>query len=283
MNLSTRAMLVALNISQWTAKKISKKGTEEICQKHNTNSSWAKANKTLVADEELKKIASIANEARTYHYSMTLPWSDSGQRILPAKAYFDYTQAMYSFSNQFFSQVDSFTMIYPDLKEEARKMLNGLFEEKDYPDSLNIRKKYKFETVIDPMPEAGDFRVSLTDADTARIKAEIEERTNERVREAMTDLWTRLFEVVTHIREKLSQPDAIFRDTLIDNARDLCKILPKLNIGNDQKLESLSERVRTEIALLSPEILRNNKDVRKETAQKADEIFNLMASYMGEN
>jgi hypothetical protein len=283
MNLSTRAMLVTLNISQWTAKKLSKKGTEEICQKHNTNSSWAKASKTLVADEELKKIASIANETRTFHYSMTLPWSDSGQRILPAKAYFDYTQAMHSFSNQFFSQVDSFTMIYPDLKEEARKMLNGLFEEKDYPDSLNIRKKYKFETVIDPMPEAGDFRVSLTDADSARIKAEIEERTNDRIREAMADLWTRLFEVVTHIREKLSQPDAIFRDTLIDNARDLCKILPKLNIGNDQKLESLSERVRTEIALLSPEILRNNKDVRKETAQKADEIFNLMTSYMGEN
>lgn len=283
MNLSTRAMLVTLNISQWTAKKISKKGTEEICQKHNTNSSWAKANKTLVADEELKKIAAIANEARTYHYEMTLPWSDSGQRILPAKAFFDYTQAMHSFSNRFFSQVDSFTMIYPDLKEEARKMLNGLFEEKDYPDPLNIRKKYRFETVIDPMPESSDFRVSLTDADTARIKAEIEERTNNRIKEAMADLWNRLFEVVTNIRERLSQPDAIFRDTLIENARDLCKILPKLNIGNDQKLESLSERVRKEIAILSPEILRNNKLVRKETAEKAQEIFDLMSSYMGEN
>lgn len=283
MNLSTRAMLVTLNISQWTAKKLSKKGTEEICQKHNTNSSWAKASKTLVADEELKKIASIANEARTYHYSMTLLWSDSGQRILPAKAYFDYTQAMRKFSDEFFDQVDKFTFIYPDLKEEARKMLNGLFEEKDYPDSLNIRKKYKFETIIDPLPESTDFRVLLTDADTARIKAEIEDRTNARIKEAMADLWTRLFEVVTHIREKLSQPDAIFRDTLIDNAKELCGILPKLNIGNDQKLESLSNRVQNEIASLSPDILRNNKDVRKETAQKADEIFNLMASYMGEN
>jgi hypothetical protein len=283
MNLSTRAMLVTLNISQWTAKKISKKGTEEICQKHGTTAQWAKASKTLVADEELKKIASIANEARTYHYSMTLPWSDAGQRILPAKAFLDYTQAMRKFSDEFFDQVDKFTFIYPDLKEEARKMLNGLFEEKDYPDSLNIRKKYKFETIIDPLPESTDFRVSLTDADTARIKAEIEERTNERVREAMADLWTRLFEVVTHIREKLSQPDAIFRDTLIDNARDLCKILPKLNIGNDQKLEALSERVKTEIALISPDALRHNKELRKDTAQKADEIFNLMTSYMGEN
>lgn len=283
MNLSTRAMLVTLNISQWTAKKLSKKGTQEICEKHGTNSSWAKASKTLVADEELKKISSIAGEARTYHYEMTLPWSDVGQRILPAKAFLDYTAAMRKFSDQFFAQIDSFTTIYPDLKEEARKMLNGLFEEKDYPDPLNIRKKYKFETVIDPMPEAGDFQVSLTDADSARIKAEIEERTNDRIREAMADLWTRLFEVVTHIREKLSQPDAIFRDTLIQNARDLCGILPKLNIGNDQKLEALSERVKTEIALISPDALRNNKVLRKDTAEKANEIFNLMSSYMGDN
>jgi len=283
MDLSKRAMLVTLNISQWTAKKLSKKGTEEICQKHGTNSSWAKASKTLVADEELKKISSIAGEARTYHYSITLPWSDSGQRILPAKAYFDYTQAMRKFTDEFFDQVDKFTFIYPDLKEEARKMLNGLFEEKDYPDSLNIRKKYKFETIIDPLPESTDFRVSLTDADTARIKAEIEDRTNARIKEAMADLWNRLFEVVTHIREKLSQPDAIFRDTLIDNAKELCGILPKLNIGNDQKLESLSNRVQNEIASLSPDILRNNKSVRKETAETADEIFNLMSSYMGSN
>lgn len=283
MDLSKRAMLVTLNISQWTAKKLSKKGTEEICQKHGTNSSWAKASKTLVADEELKKISSIAGEARTYHYSITLPWSDSGQRILPAKAYFDYTQSMRNFSDAFFSQVDSFTMIYPDLKEEARKMLNGLFEDKDYPDSLKIRSKYKFETIIDPLPESSDFRVSLTDADTSRIKAEIEDRTNARIKEAMCDLWTRLFEVVTHIREKLSQPDAIFRDTLIDNAKELCSILPKLNIGNDQKLETLSNRVQTEIASLNPNTLRNNKAVRKQTAETADEIFNLMSSYMGSN
>ena len=79
--------------------------------------------------------------------------------------------------------------------------------------------------------------------------------------------------------EKLADPKAIFRDTLVDNTKELCALLPRLNFMDDPNLEAL--RLQVEGALIKhPEALRNDPDLRRDTAVEAKQIMDKMSVFM---
>jgi hypothetical protein len=98
----------------------------------------------------------------------------------------------------------------------------------------------------------------------------------------MQDAWTRLHDVVSHIAERLSDPKAIFRDSLIDNAKDVCDTLQRLNVTNDPNLEAMRARVAAELTAVSPATLRDVPQVRETTARKAAGIMDAMAGLYGQ-
>ena len=64
----------------------------------------------------------------------------------------------------------------------------------------------------------------------------------------------------------------IFRDSMVDNAVDLCDLLKRLNITNDQKLEKA--RASLESALLGVDATELRKEgAREEMAIKLDSIL----------
>ena len=72
----------------------------------------------------------------------------------------------------------------------------------------------------------------------------------------------------------------IFRDSLIGNARELCGILGNLNMTGDSRLEVF--RRQTELLASSePQTLRDNLDVRVDTASQAQSILDAMVSTYG--
>ena len=73
MDLSDKAMLVRLTISQWSARKYDKSASQEIIVNHHAKPDAGRFNKLLVNQAEIKKIEKIANTARIYHYKVTLP------------------------------------------------------------------------------------------------------------------------------------------------------------------------------------------------------------------
>jgi hypothetical protein len=90
----------------------------------------------------------------------------------------------------------------------------------------------------------------------------------------------RLRKVVSSIIEKCSSPDAIFRDSLIGNARELCNVLTRLNVTDDPILETLRQQTET-LSMVEPETLRRNDDVRAETAKQAQSILDAMTATYG--
>ena len=71
--LSQKAVLASLNISQWSARKLDKKVTEEIRARNHAEPHAGRYNKLLIAREGLQKVQHAAGEARTFHYAMTQP------------------------------------------------------------------------------------------------------------------------------------------------------------------------------------------------------------------
>ena len=278
--LQDKAMLVKLSISQWTAKKLDKKVTAEVARNYGTDEDRGRYNKVLIAKGELDKITKAVSAARAFHYANTLPWGDDGSRILPSANYLAYAQAMAKLRNDFDLAVETFVANYPDLVDQARRELNGLFRVEDYPSYSRIKAKFSFQVGIDPIPSAADFRVQLQDADVERIRQDIQTRAEAAQQDAVQDLWNRLHDVVSRMAERLGTPYAIFRDSLVGNVSELCDLLPRLNLTGDPQLETMRREVADKLTKHDPQTLRDNQYARKDTAKAAEDILTAMAGYV---
>ena len=118
--LSNRALLVTLNISQWAARKLDRKETEELARKHGTIADIARVNKSLLPFAgSLEKIHKATGSIRTYHYQQTLPWGQEGSRIIPAANYMAFVAEMRNKISEWNRLVSAFVSDYPRLKQEA--------------------------------------------------------------------------------------------------------------------------------------------------------------------
>lgn len=274
--LNDRAMLVTLAISQWGNRKHDKSVSEEVERAH-TAKDAGRYNKQLIDKAALEPISKIAGAARDYHYTKTLPWGNNGERLLPATLFMDYMDSIRMFKTDFESRVRTFVQLYPDLVRDARTRLGSMYNPTDYPDVSEIRGKFDIETQITPVPTANDFRVDLNEEFVDSIKSDITARMNERQVDAVKHCWSRVRDVVGKIHERLSDQDNKFRDSLIENARELVDVLPHLNLTGDVELISIEADVRS--LLITPDTLRTDLAVRNATADRAAAILKRLEGY----
>jgi hypothetical protein len=83
-SLASSAMLVDLQISQFTGRKLDKKASEEVTVSNNADKGVANVHKKLLGNcKELDDIKKHVGETRNhYHYAMTMPWSNMGLRLI---------------------------------------------------------------------------------------------------------------------------------------------------------------------------------------------------------
>lgn len=278
-NLHEKCMIVHMTISLWTARKYDEKATDSVAEQFKTKTDAGRFNKILVDRAALRNVYRLATEARTTHNAMSLPWNDGGDRILPAELYMEYTRRIQAVKAKFDEAVDAFVAQYESLKDEARVKLNGLFNETDYPPVAAMRGKFGVGVEVMPMPKAEDFRVDLSKKEVEAIRADIEARTNKRVNEAMKDAFSQLYDAASRIVERCKDADAIFRDSLITNLRELLDVLPCLNITNDPALAKAIEEARP-LAEVEPQTLRDEPDVRAETAKRAEKLARKLKGFI---
>ena len=281
MSIHERAMLVDISISQWSMRAYDRKISKEIEEEHKAENA-GRFNKILIAVEESRRIVQAAGEARTFHYMNTLPWSDEGKRILPSANYWDYVNELNIKKHKFWRIVESFWNGYENYKDEAKIRLNTMFNEDDYPPLEQLRNKFRFNISFLPIPKAEDFRVDLGNDAIERIKLEIEQTVETAERAAIKDMWTRLYDSIKHIIDRLSSEDAIFRDSLIGNVIELSALLPKLNFTNDSHLNDLCKEINQSICTIAPESIRKDANLRKATVNKAGEIIKKVKEHMNE-
>ena len=287
--LTDRAMLAGLTITQWSARKHDKRVSDKVARDHDAGVDAGRYHKTLVAKEALKEIASVANEARGHHYTNTLPWADNGARILPAANYWDYTQAQRALKERFQGTVARFREGYPHYVAEAQTRLKRLFRASDYPLAGELATKFRYEIAFTPLPSAEDFRVSLGEVEEARIRSDIERRLTEATQTAMRDLWERVYNAVSHMRDRLKLYDVHpvsgkvqnpFRDSLVENLRDLAELLPKLNVTGDPALDAMRHRLADSLCVHDAQALRDDDALRKQATRTAEDILADMAGYV---
>lgn len=287
-NIHSSAMLVDLRVSQWTARKIDKKATSEVAKTHGVKESVGTYYKSVLPTTNqygekttIERVKALVTEARTYHYRMTLPWLDSGPRVLSNLAYIDYMQRMQDFAAGFKALVDEFVQDYPFEREEAKRRLGTLFNDDDYPDVNRVADRFGFTLNVLPIPMGSDFRCDIGEDEVSRIRSEIEKSTTAVVQSAVADAFKRIADVADAFVDRLQFEDTVFRDSLVGNAKDLAAILPKLNFTGDPELARLTDELEARLCAYSATDLRNNMSARRETYEAALDLKKDLAAFFG--
>ena len=279
--LSDRALLVSLRIRMWTARKLDRKETAELAAKHGITEGIARVNKSLLPNApKLEELATASASLRNFYYENTLPWAVDGSQMLPAKRYMWFAQEARQKLEAWHRVKDAFVREYPTYRIQAASALNGLFKDDDYPHPDFVAEKFGADVRFFPMPDARDFRVELADEEMQRMAHDLEITAKEALAESTRNCWQRLHVVVSRAVGRLSQPDAIFRDSLVENAKELCGLLTDLNLGDDPNLEAMRREVERTLACQAPDTLRNVPSVRQEVADKMSEIERKMKAFM---
>ena len=274
-SISSSAMLVELNISTWTGRKLDKQVSAEIDVSKGTTTRAGNYNKKLFADEPaFDAISKFAGNARTFHYHATMPWSDSGLRLLTTAMYFEYHKMISQMEMDFSGLVDEFINDYQNMVLRAQHKLGTMFNVHDYPDADSLRDKFRFSVKFSPVPDVGDWRVDIGNDAQQVLKESYASAYTANLESAYQDVWTRTHEALVNMSAKLSgNQKQIFRDTLVTNVKEMIDLLDKFNITGDAKMKQAKVKIESALLGVTPDALREDDEFRLDTKSKVDELL----------
>lgn len=281
--LREKAILVHFRDSVWGGVKRDRKVAAEVAERAGAKSKDVGLyNRRLVSKRFLALRVSVGLSARDFHKTNTLPWLDDGVRVLPATNFQEYMARMRKYEADA-KAADALVIqgLSAEIKDQER-MQGKLFNAADYPSEEELRTKFDFRIDVLPLPDAADWRIEgLSAKDMAALQKDAQQEMVEVQKAFIQDLWTRMAAVVEHVHERLTKGDAVFRNSLIDNVKEMVALLAKLNITGDKALETLRKEVEKGLASLNPDELRADPALRTAGAKKAADILKKMQVYMG--
>lgn len=267
-SISSSAMIVDFNASVYTARKKDVKASEDICRMNAAERGMADVRKKLLGNcEELTAIQKFAANTRNMHYSMTMPWSDNGSRLLPTAQYFRYNEVMTDLQNEFHRLVDEFLGIYENRILDVQTSLSGMFAADEYLSLSQVASKFGFRVSYVPLPDNGDFRLDIGNEAMAQIKTQYQQHYTSAVNAAMKDVWQKLHDNLTTLARQLGVNEEgkgnKLYDTVFDRALELTDMLGTCNVTGDSQMEAMRQRLEQAFHGLTIGRIKNSPTLRE--------------------
>ena len=280
-SISTAAMLVELSIGTWTGRKLDKRASQDVTSQNNADKGVANVHKKLLGDcAELDAVQKFTANARNVHYACTMPWSDTGLRLLPTTQYFKYHQEMTALQNEYQRLVQAFLDAYSWEIQNAQLKLGALFNPDEYPTADSLTSKFRFKMNYMPLPDAGDWRVAIGDETEQALRSQYEGYYAQQLQTAMGDVWRRAHDALTKMSERLDYADdttrKVFRDSLVSNVTDIIELLGACNVTNDPVMATAQRDLDEAMRGITPDALREDPYLRAETRRKVNEVKSVI-------
>lgn len=285
--INERAMLISLHRSQYSGSKVDQEVSEDARRSRNAEKGSGRFTKILVHPSFLTCVTRPLSQANTIYEQYSLPWT-KGARIMTNVAFPTFTQEMHA--QRVLVERGKLELLKKeaDIHAEAKHRLQGMYKADDYPSIQEIADSFSMKVEINKVPEAGDFRVKLSNESLNSIVKDIEEATKERLDKAANDVFMRVFGVVDTMVKTLKeyQPKTdttkgkSFKDSLIYNVQEVADLLPKLNVTVDPRVDDLRTELLDDLTQTNGAILKQNAKARNDTIAKAERLLRKIEGYV---
>lgn len=272
--LSNCAVLVNLAIPTAAMTRTHREVTRDVLTEKHAKANAGRFVKNLLPSRRAAAVQAVLNELRTWHYVRTTVWDDCGARLLAARAYLEYLEQFGQRKRAIADAVRSHLVDpWDDMIAEARSEQGDLFDMGMMPGPNEIQARIVPRLIVLPVPQSGHLMVDLPAELLAEAREQLDQDVNNRLDASLKDVWGRVHDVLERVVDRLGSPDAIFRDSLIENARELVDLLPSLNVTGDKRLVDVTALLREKIACQEPGKLRQSPALRATVAQEAQAIL----------
>lgn len=279
--LSHCVVKVKLRISTPSDRKYDPLVSQEVARNKHAVHNAGRYMKKIMDSPALADYRRVTQQARQFHYFHTLPWEDGGWRLLNVDNIENWQAGLHilqedakKYSKRFLKSLDATI-------ERDRERLGKLFNESDYPSSVELEHRFGIFTDLEPLANTTDnWVLNLSDELINEFRSDYEARTQNQLTASMNAVFERVQETLEHIAERLSSEGKTFRNSLINNVSELVEILPMLNVTDDPNLNQLTQDLRFKFAKLDPDVLRESPHQRKKAADEAQEILSKIPSLM---
>jgi hypothetical protein len=278
--LRTTMAAVRLSISWFGVRK-----TLSAAQKNQAADSFGAEGKFLSAGKKLldtshpsfKAVTAVRTRITAYFTGVTLPYPEPGIRLIRQNDVQTFDVQLTTLRAELDEAVDQLDDCYSELKEAARDRLGSLFNEGDYPASLQglFGVEYDFPSV-EPPEYLRQLNPELYEQECQRVTA----RFDEAVQLAEAAFTDELAKLVSHLCERLSGNDdnkpKIFRDSAVDNLSEFFERFRTLNIGSNEQLDGLVDQVQGVVRGVKPQQLRDQQSLRQHVATELSAVTSVL-------
>lgn len=281
-SISGSAMLVELSIRNWAGRKLDKSASQKVTIDNRASTGVANVNKKLLGDcAELSAVLKFAANVRNSHYAMTMPWSDTGLRLLPTSQYFKYNEQMIALKAEYFRLVEEFLSSYGWEITQAQVKLGDLFNPDEYPSAASLQSKFGFGFTYIPLPEAGDWRIDIESDAKQELAQHYQSYYRRQLEAAMADVNQRAYDVLIRMSERLDYEDnekKVFRDSLVTNVLEIADLMDACNLTNDPAMKGNAQTLRDLLRGIDADDLREDHRLRRATKKAVDEVIATLPS-----
>jgi hypothetical protein len=272
-SISSAAMIVDFNASVWTARKKDNKASEDVNNMNAADKGVANVTKNLLGEcDELRAVQKFAANVRNIHYSMTMPWSDNGSRLLTTQQYFKYNEVMTDLQQEFYRLVGELLDVYEWRVIKAQDKLGTMFNRDEYPTRDSLHDKFGFRISYVPLPDAGDFRIDIGNEAMTQIKSQYESHYTQAIKTAMNDIWHKLHDNLTTLVRQLDVNEEgkgnRLYDSVFDRAIELTEMLGTCNVTGDSQMEAMRRQLEQALHGLNLDQIKSSPTLREDTRTK---------------
>lgn len=224
-----------------------------------------------------KAVAAVKNKATGFWKSLSLPYPESGIRLIRQDRVEPFDIQMNWFQQELTNAVDALDDRYHELQAAARRRLGSLYAAADYPESLRglFSMDWEFPSV-EPPDYLMRLNPKLYEEECQRVAA----RFDEAVQLAEHTFVDELSKLVSHLTERLTgQADGkpkVFRDSAIENLTGFFERFRQLNIRSNVQLDELVQRAKQTVRGVEPQQLRDNQTLRQRVATQLSGVQSVL-------
>ena len=285
--LKNKALTVRLSRKKPNRNALDKAMSTELQElKGITDKTALRVNKSLFPREASQVYQDVITEAGKYFYKNTTPWDDKGWRLLSIEMYKDFTKTMKGYTRRFREAAQGFIDQVDANIEKMKPVLEKAFNIEDYHkfvsattglvDTERVSDMFSLEVEYGTVADGDDLRASLTEDDREVISAHITKKNNEKFAKSQEHIAQSLLDHVAKIHERLSDKDNTFRDSLIKNLNDLCDLVPRMNIADDEDLNQMAAEAKRKLCHWKPSEIRDSTSIRSDVANEAETLLTNM-------
>ncbi len=277
-----RTQMAAMRLGfNWfgTRKTLSSDQKAQAAESFNAEGQFLSAGKKLIDTRhpKFKAVTAVRSRAASYWKAISLPYPEPGLRLIRQEEVEDIVTRMERFQDELEESVVDLDEHFSELKSAARERLGDLFDESDYPHSLDglFQMTWDFPSVGPP-----EYLRRLSPQLYAEECQRVQGRFDEAMRLAEQAFLDELAKLVDHLTERLSgNTDGnpkVFRDSAVSNLNEFFERFQHLNVRSNEQLDDLVERAQQVVQGVQPQQLRDNQGLRQQVASQLSGVQSVL-------